>query len=178
MKSKYFIRGFSYIELMIVLAISAALMLLIGPSFSGVMAQQKSRTSAVSFQKDIKFARQEAMDSKESVIICATADGLTCNATTLADNNQWQTGRIIFADRDNNGIPAFSETLLVRFGDNFNSGSVITTSAANLRNRIIFDSDGRSRSAAGAGTIRITHGNSEWHLILNTIGVPRVELKS
>lgn len=172
------ISGFSFIELMIVLAISAALMLLVGPSFSGIMEQQKSRAAAISFQKDIKFARQEAIDSKESIIICATTDGLTCTASTLANNDQWQTGRIIFADRDNNGLPAFSETLLVRFGDNFNSGSAITTSAANLRNRIIFDSDGRSRSAAGAGTIVIRDGNSEWRLILNTIGAPRVEQQS
>lgn len=90
------IRGFTLLELMVVLAIAAILMAVAVPSFALLIQKNRLATQTNAFIGDLQFARAEAIKQGQPVTICASSDGSTCLGTTT-----WGTGWIVFADPDN-----------------------------------------------------------------------------
>ncbi|MDM0091011.1 MULTISPECIES: Tfp pilus assembly protein FimT/FimU [unclassified Variovorax] len=90
------VTGFTAIELMVVLAIVAILMVVAVPSFSLLIQRNRLATQTNAFIGDLQFTRAEAIKQGLPVTICASSDGSTCLGTTT-----WGTGWIVFADPDN-----------------------------------------------------------------------------
>lgn len=90
---KKYMRGFTLIELMLVLAISAILVALAAPSFNDTI--EKSRVEAVQndLMRDIAFARQQALSRNSLVSICRSADGASC-----AGAGDWNQGWIVVVE--------------------------------------------------------------------------------
>ncbi len=72
-------RGFTLLELMIVLAIAAVVLVLAAPSFSRMIEIRRLRGISEQFQTDVQFTRSEAVSRQERVAISFGNDAtMTC----------------------------------------------------------------------------------------------------
>jgi type IV fimbrial biogenesis protein FimT len=98
-------RGFTLIELAIVLAIVAILLRVASPGMSRLVAARALAAQSSEFMAALRFARAQALQRGSAVTICASAPAgppPACQGPHAAD---WRSGWIVFADRDRRGVP-------------------------------------------------------------------------
>ena len=88
--------GFTLIELLVAVAILAVLAALAAPSFNEAILSNRLASYANNFVASAQLARGEAIKRNATVVMCRSADGLSC-ATT----GGWQQGWILWRDSDN-----------------------------------------------------------------------------
>jgi len=133
-------RGFTLVELMIVLTIAGILMVVGAPALSDFVADQRVRTVTSDIAAEIAFARVKAIEQSRRVFMERTG----------AD---WKDGWRIYADLNNDGNYDAGEELKVF--DGFPAGnlvvcSVVAGAASNVAS-YSFRPDGRVAQGAGAG---------------------------
>lgn len=84
-------RGFTLIELMVVLAVATVLLTIGIPSFRSLIANQRASTSINEVLASFRLARSEAIKTARSVTVCKSEDGATCD-----DAVEWEAGWIVF----------------------------------------------------------------------------------
>jgi prepilin-type N-terminal cleavage/methylation domain-containing protein len=89
-------RGFTLIELMIVIALAAILASVAAPSMKHFLEKNRVESHVQSLRTAISFARGEAASRGKTVVICGSNVGAT---DCLADNN-WANGWLVFIDND------------------------------------------------------------------------------
>lgn len=155
--------GFTLIELMIVLAILAILLLVAIPGFTDFVAEGRLDTAKDKLVSSISLARSEAIKRGERVVVCRSDNaGTSCAGTsTNAGNADWSAGWLIFADEDqDNSIDtgelirvqtdtAGSTTIQYSRGDLiiFNGLGMLVTAATGDETFIISDSSDASNEA-------------------------------
>ena len=105
-------RGFTVIELAIVLAIVALLVRMAAPGLSRAAAARALAAQSSEFMAALRFARAQALQRGSAVTVCASAPGalpLACQGPRAAD---WRHGWIVFADRDRRGVTDSGSFLL------------------------------------------------------------------
>lgn len=136
-------RGFTLIELMMVLLILAVMLGVAGPSFQDSLQRNRMQSTVSEVATAISFARAEAVIRSEPVAMCPTIDTATCSGSS------WETGWLLFVDNGvgtggaaSDGTINGSEELL-RIGDPAPAGVTIRSvnfpSTANL----VFQDNGR-----------------------------------
>jgi len=85
-------RGFSLIELAVVLAVVAILYRIAAPSFGGWISNTQTRTAAESIQNGLQLARAEAIRRNRSVIFWLTAQGTAGPDWMVACSPKWVAG--------------------------------------------------------------------------------------
>lgn len=90
--------GFTLIELLVAAAILAVLAALAAPSFNEAILSNRLASYANTFVASAQLARSEAIKRNATVVMCRSADGVSC-ATT----GTWQQGWILWRDTDNDG---------------------------------------------------------------------------
>jgi len=78
-------RGFSLVELMAAILVAAILAAIAVPSFRAVIQRHRLLASADDLQASVQYARTEAVLRATYVSLCASADGVTCAASTSYD---------------------------------------------------------------------------------------------
>jgi type IV fimbrial biogenesis protein FimT len=88
------VTGVTLVELLTVISIVAIMMAIGVPSFKYISASYRVSGEVNGLLGDMEFARAEAIKEGQTVTVCISADGATCDtgATT------WQTGWIVFSD--------------------------------------------------------------------------------
>jgi prepilin-type N-terminal cleavage/methylation domain-containing protein len=126
-------RGFTLIELMIVLVIAAILIAVGAPALGEFMAEQHVRTAGSEIVGEIAFARAKAIESSRRVNLEKTGA-------------LWRDGWRIYIDQDGSGTytPAGGDIELKRF-DGFppTARIYVCSTAADFATRMIFRPDGR-----------------------------------
>lgn len=134
MKKAY---GFSLLELMIVIALIAIMLLVAAPNITKMVKNNRLTAQANSFVIALNLARSEAIKRNLNVILCRSADGASCAAS-----GGWGQGWIVYVDADE------TDGTGVHLGDEILrafpklSGSNTLTANNNFINRITYTSRG------------------------------------
>lgn len=129
------IRGFTLIELMVTLGVSALVLSLGVPSFQGLVRDNRMTTQYNQFVTVLNIARSEAIKRGVNVTVCKRNDaGTDCNNST-----NWENGWIAFTDPDNDGSVDTNETV-IRVQESLSGKS--TFRASPTRHRITYNNQG------------------------------------
>lgn len=131
-------RGFTLVEMLIVVTISAILLAIGVPSMRSFLERNAVSGQVNTLMGTIALARSEAVKRNGRVVVCRSenadsSDSPSCSGT----DSDWKTGWITFLDRDGNGAydAAQGDVLLkvqAAFGD---SGGINKSGASVLRFR-------------------------------------------
>lgn len=91
-------RGFTLIELMMVVAVTAVLLGLAVPSFNALIERQRLVATQNHLMAGFHYARSLAVSTRAQAVICPSSDGLNCQAGGV-----WDSGWMIYVDRNRNG---------------------------------------------------------------------------
>lgn len=97
-------KGFTVIELMIVLVVTAVLLAIAIPGFQNTIRASMLASGADRLSASLSLARTKAIMARRNVRLCPSTNGTTC-----ANSGSWTGGWIMFVDNDGNGAPATSE---------------------------------------------------------------------
>ena len=75
-------KGFTLIELMVVVAVAAILLMLAVPSFNDSLARRRLEGFANELAADLQYARTQAVGNNANVSLVTTATGYTVTGTT------------------------------------------------------------------------------------------------
>ena len=116
MRFKHHDRGFTWVELMISLAVAAILLTLAIPNFQQDLIKKEVQSSQLKLSRAIQMARQTAMTQANHVVICASQTKNSCTAQS------WSQGFLVFIDINNNRKVdsneqiIWAETLALKYG--------------------------------------------------------------
>ena len=92
-------RGFTLIELMMVVAVTAVLLGLAVPSFNTVIERQRLVATQNHLMAGFHYARSLAISANAQAVICPSSDGLNC-----LTGGVWDSGWLVYLDRNRNGL--------------------------------------------------------------------------
>lgn len=98
-------KGFTLIEITIVLLIISLLAFLSVPSFTKLLNQNAAKTTTQKIFHFLHFARLEAIKRNDTVVVCGSLNLESCH-------NDWSKGLIAFIDNNHNHIFDEKDVLL------------------------------------------------------------------
>jgi type IV fimbrial biogenesis protein FimT len=127
-------RGVTLLEAMVVVSIAAILAVLAVPGMLELIWDARQEASAMDMYLHLNYARSESIRRGYRVAVCPSRDGASCLGAAI-----WESGWIVFADLNSNGIVDGAETILRAHGK-LDEGSTMRGS----RQRITYQSTGFS----------------------------------
>ena len=129
------VRGFTLIELMVTLGVSAIVLSLGVPGFQGLVRDNRMTTQYNYFVTILNIARSESIKRGIKVTVCKRSSaGNNCD-----NNTNWENGWIVFTDPDDNGTVDSGETI-IRVQEALTGNN--TFRASPTRHRITYDNQG------------------------------------
>ncbi len=147
--------GFTLVEMMITIAISAILLSIAVPSFQHLMTNNRVGTQASDLMTDFALARSEAVKRGVKVSICASSSGTACTASA------WAAGRVIFTDTGVAGLLDGSDTIL-RVGGPVKGGLTLASSPLAISHHVQYSPTGR---VASSGTFTLCKAGYKGRII-------------
>lgn len=147
--------GFTLLELIITLSISAILIGLALPSMQSFLGDSQMTTTSNEFVYSLQTARSEAIKRAGPVGLCPSAQPLAANPGCSATG--YSSGWIVFFDADGNGQRNAADELILQSEPR--SGAFTFTADAVFAQRVYFAEDGTSINPVGvplSGNIGIT----------------------
>jgi type IV fimbrial biogenesis protein FimT len=95
--------GFTLIEMMVVIAISAILLAVGVPSFTYMMDRTRVANEVNEVLADLALTRAEAITRRGRVIICRSSTPTSASATCDVASTDWTPGWIVFVDDTTTG---------------------------------------------------------------------------
>lgn len=119
-------RGFTIIELAVVITIVAIFLALAIPSYKSVMTQNRLSSEINDLNTDLEMARSAAVKQGVPVMICPSTNP-TNSSPSCSGASNWETGWIIFTDIANNQTyAAASGDTLIRIHAPLQAGDTLT----------------------------------------------------
>jgi type IV fimbrial biogenesis protein FimT len=115
-------RGFTIIEMMMVIAFIVILITMAAPSMRTMILTNQVRSFSGDLLGDLALARSEASKRSANVVVCTSSDQSTCDSTA-----DWTTGWVVFVDADRNGSRNTAGTAepILRLKDVDNGGTTL-----------------------------------------------------
>jgi type IV fimbrial biogenesis protein FimT len=126
------LRGFTLIEVLVVIAILGVLAALAGPSFTPTIERWRVRQAVESLTSTIYYARSEAIKRGGRVLIQKLPNN-TNGCTTASSNQDWDCGWFVCEDTDDNNTCNNSEPVLQRYDAPANLQITRTGGAASIK---------------------------------------------
>lgn len=159
-------RGFSLVELMVAIAVLAALLVIGIPSFTTLLRQWRLDATIDAFVGDVRLARSTATRTSRPVVICPR------NANACGTGTNWAGGWLVFSDLDGDGALDAGEPIIAQRGTQAGIASITGPAQLRFRNNGSLNgiSAGVIVSVAGAPP-----GTPDIDIDINAIGRASVE---
>ena len=167
------VKGFTFLELIITIAIVAILMAIAIPSFQSMISSTRIYSQTRTLFNTLVMTRSRAITSGHRTILCPTIDGEQCN-----NDNKWSHQLIIFEDRNRDGKRNPKTEPVIYTAEaaeqlNIYSGSSYTSTGA--RRKVAYHPMGHAYGSAITITVCDKRGATEPYLIVvSNFGRPRI----
>lgn len=168
-------RGFTLVELMVVLTITGVLLGAGIPAFTSLFRSVKLSTATNDLFGSILLARSEASKRHSRAALCKSADGVSCSS-----GGGWEQGWIVFHDANNDGLRDESEPVLSHV--QALSSDLRLSGNLYVARYISYAPTGEAKLVSGAfqaGTITLCHpslrGGEARTIVISNSGRPRVQ---
>lgn len=127
-------KGFTLLELMLVIALLATLAAIAMPSYRSFVDRQKVRSVLNEWQSTFYFAQKEAMRLKAPVIFCGSSDGVTCKPSP--DTADFSEGWIVVSGSKvlQENVQSDPRIEIMIRGNQFRSQGIAFLSTGRIRN--------------------------------------------
>lgn len=132
--------GFTLLEVLTVIAITAILLSLATPSFQAFSAHQDAKATVQKLSGLIRLARNNALNHQRPTLLCPSKDGIKCT-------QDWHEGILIFEDQNHDKQLSQHEDLVYFQSPLIKKGSLHWSA---LHNYLSFSGQGLSGSSAGS----------------------------
>lgn len=105
-------RGFTWVEVLVTLAILGTLIALGAPGLRALIVQRTVATQASALADALRLARAEAVKRHHRVTICHTPNPEAPTPSCALASTNWSSGWLIFADTNGNKVKEGHEALL------------------------------------------------------------------
>lgn len=152
-------RGFSLIELMVVVAVLALVVLLAPPAFDAMLLNSRLNTYANDFVAAAQSARSEAIKRNARVLLCVSSDGATCTGT------DWRLGWIVVHDANGSGTFTVGESVLLKHEALDSSYAFTNISAAAANAIVVYETTGAVATSVVLKLSRTSPTGTQWREI-------------
>ncbi len=165
--------GATLLELIVVLAVSAILLMIAVPAFFGLFHATRLTSATNALVASLHVARSEAIKRSQRVVMCPSAAGDTC-----AGSGGWHQGWMVFHDANNNAQRDAGESVVLVHPPL--PAGMRVTSKGSTANYISFTPAGGTQQIGGAlqaGTLTLCHvsasPDSAREVVIYRTGRPR-----
>ncbi len=109
MSAKISCRGYTLVELLVVLGIVSVMLVWVVPAMSHLIQSAQVNAGVQMFTSSLMLARSEAVKRNTRVVMCKSASGAGCETEAA-----WEHGWIVFNDANGNGLVDQDERVLHR----------------------------------------------------------------
>ncbi|MGV8900583.1 MAG: GspH/FimT family pseudopilin [Burkholderiaceae bacterium] len=157
------LKGFSLVELMVVLSIAAILMSIAVPSFRTLIQNQRMTTNVNDFFAAINLTRSEALERGVRVDMAAAGDG-----------SNWSNGWIVFVDENSNQTLDSNEKLIFTH-EAVPTGMSVNSNIPGTPLAIGYHATGSIKVSLGNSTVSFAQDDEvKKRIKLNWFGRPKV----
>jgi type IV fimbrial biogenesis protein FimT len=167
--------GFTLIELMVVVAVTAVILTVAAPNLAGMIVTSELEAQANAFLSAVHLTRNEAVKRNTRVVLCKSTTGSTCDTS-----GGWENGWIIFHDVNNNTAVDAGETIIQR--KQALPASLLLKGNSPVSKYVSYTSTGVAKLSSGAfqaGTLTLcslsSSGGEARQIVISITGRPRVE---
>lgn len=164
-------RGYSLVELAVVVTIVGVLSAIAVPSFARLLAETRVSDASSDLFSAVVQTRSEALKRRHRIILCPSDDAQDC-----ADTVEWNRGWIMFEDGNDNGRRGAEEPLL-RIGEP-RPRQISISGDDSVGRYVSYVATGRTQQlttgAWQAGTLTVCSEGIARKIIINRVGRPRI----
>jgi type IV fimbrial biogenesis protein FimT len=166
-------RGFTLVELLVVLAVGSILLAIAVPGYAFMVNANRLAAVTNDLVTALHLARSEAIKRGTRVTVCKTGDAMAASPACSTTAN-WQDGWLVFVDGGTRGVVDGGDILL-RVREQVSSGAVITS--INYSRYISYLPGGGSQGSSGLanGSLKICRDSIQRDIIINRTGRPRLD---
>jgi type IV fimbrial biogenesis protein FimT len=162
--------GFTLIETLVVLMVMGVILALGTPSFLNLIEKMSTESETKALVEALRTARLVAIEERQGVVVCPSANGLSCGASS----SDWASGFLAF--RDNNNDKSLDAGEEVLFTHNFRQ-SVLVKIPNDINRKFYYNENGWTPGSASSVLIcaKENQNKNGFRVVVNRAGRIRVE---
>jgi len=166
-------RGFTLVELLVVLAVGSILLAIAVPGYAFMVNANRLAAVSNDLVTALHLARSEAIKRGTRVTVCKTGDAMAVSPACSTTAN-WQDGWLVFVDGGTRGVIDSDDTLLWTRAQ-IAAGTI--DPGSNFSRFVSYLASGVSQGSGNFanGTLRICLASNQRDIIINNTGRIRLE---